>query len=264
MEKCLETQLASLHFRNQIRYLHHHYDAFCEMFAATWPGVSVHSFDSATAAWEEPLLLMLREENFVAEVSDFGHGLQMWLQIIWFLSRTDRDAVVVLDEPDVYLHPEQQSALVDLIRGRFRQCIVSTHAQALLDQCHVSEILRLERNLPRSVVGITAHEQEATLAKFRCEQDKNADDSIEHVVELSAVLYEEAALSIKTLRGKTVLAMNPDGDGQKQMVLIASQVLQVRIDHPDDLDLYVNREMVPLQQYSGQELAEFTLDLKDF
>ena len=51
---------------------------------------------------------MLREDG-CAEVADFGHGVQMWLQITWFLSRIDQNSIVVLDEPDAYLHPDQQS-----------------------------------------------------------------------------------------------------------------------------------------------------------
>ena len=154
VEQCLESHLSSRHFRNQVRYLHQHYDAFRELFQQTWSGVRVSSFDSPNSSYEDELALMLSEDGFVAEASNFGHGLQMWLQIVWFLARTASDCVVVLDEPDVYMHVEQQSNMIDMLRGRFRQCILSTHAIKIIEGCDDSEVLRLHRKLPTSLHGV--------------------------------------------------------------------------------------------------------------
>lgn len=57
-----------------------------------------------------------------------GHGLQMWLQIVWFLARAARNATVVLDEPDVYMHPDLQRRLLTLVRNRFAQLLIATHS----------------------------------------------------------------------------------------------------------------------------------------
>ena len=37
VEQCMESHLASRHFRNQLRYFHQHYEKFCEAFGRTWP-----------------------------------------------------------------------------------------------------------------------------------------------------------------------------------------------------------------------------------
>lgn len=64
----------------------------------------------------------------MAEVALMGHGLQMWLQTMWFLCRSSPTATVVLDEPDVYMHPDLQRRLVRLVRGRYPQIIIATHS----------------------------------------------------------------------------------------------------------------------------------------
>jgi hypothetical protein len=38
-----------------------------------------------------------------ADGSQMGHGLQMWLQTMWFLARVGYAACAILDEPDVYM-----------------------------------------------------------------------------------------------------------------------------------------------------------------
>lgn len=128
--------------------------------------------------------MRLCEDGFVAEAANYGHGLQMWLQIIWFLARTDSKSIVILDEPDVYVHLEQQAKLMDLLRGRFEQCILSTHAVTIIEACSDSEVMRLNRALPYSLQGISqaAHEEsvKASLVASHCQpSEDNGDDPVD-------------------------------------------------------------------------------------
>lgn len=74
-----------------------------------------------------------------------GHGLQMWLQTIWFLSRTTTYSVVVLDEPDVYLHPDLQRQLIRIVQGRFLQTIVATHSVEIMSEVESGTLLIVDR-----------------------------------------------------------------------------------------------------------------------
>ena len=91
VQSCLDSHLASRHFRNQIRYCYSAFEVFCDLFHQTWQRVRVSSFDNPKADHEDELSLLLSEDGFVAEAADFGHGMQMWLQIVWFLARTNPD-----------------------------------------------------------------------------------------------------------------------------------------------------------------------------
>ena len=74
-----------------------------------------------------------------------GHGLQMWLQIVWFLARAPRRAVVILDEPDVYMHPDLQRRLLNLVRQRFRQLLIATHSIEIISDVAPQAILSVDR-----------------------------------------------------------------------------------------------------------------------
>jgi predicted ATP-dependent endonuclease of OLD family len=74
----------------------------------------------------------------------------MWLQTIWFLLRTVPDCTVVLDEPDVYMHPDLQRKLFRLTRGRFRQCIIATHSVEIMAEADPGDILIIDKKERRS------------------------------------------------------------------------------------------------------------------
>jgi AAA domain, putative AbiEii toxin, Type IV TA system len=94
---------------------------------------------------ERLLSLLVRDSGFVAEVAWMGHGLQMWLQAMWFLARISNDSVVILDEPDVYMHADLQRRLVRLIRGRYRQTIIATHSVEIMAEVEPEQILVVDR-----------------------------------------------------------------------------------------------------------------------
>lgn len=103
------TRLSSLHFRNQMRLMPERFHHFKALAEETWPGLEVHGLEEGTNEAGQPTVsLMLRDGDFTAEVGWMGHGLQMWLQTMWFLACTPSSATVILDEPDVYMHPDLQ------------------------------------------------------------------------------------------------------------------------------------------------------------
>ena len=119
-----------------------HFAEFKALAEETWHGLSIETITEAVTKEGTLLSLPVRDGDFVAEVGWMGHGLQMWLQTIWFLARTSTDSTVVLDEPDVYMHPDLQRKLFRLTRGRFRQCIVATHSVEIMAEADPGNILR--------------------------------------------------------------------------------------------------------------------------
>lgn len=138
--------LAPQHFRNQLWLFDDAWDSFVAMAEDTWPGLQVIELEGDPLHPEQPLQLRLRDGGFVGDVSLMGHGLQMWLQVIWFLARTAGDATVVLDEPDVYMHPDLQRRLLGLLRDRFAQLVIATHSVEIISDVDPSSILSIDRN----------------------------------------------------------------------------------------------------------------------
>jgi predicted ATP-dependent endonuclease of OLD family len=73
-----------------------------------------------------------------------GHGLQMWLQTMWFLSRCDDNSTVILDEPDVYMHADLQRRLIRFIKGKYKQIIIATHSVEIMAEVEPENILPIE------------------------------------------------------------------------------------------------------------------------
>jgi hypothetical protein len=79
-----------------------------------------------------------------------GHGVQMWLQIMWFLTHATAAGTVILDEPDVYMHPDLQRRLARFLRDRFSQVVLTTHSVEIMSEVDPGEISVIDRRMPRA------------------------------------------------------------------------------------------------------------------
>src|SRR5258705_1728534 len=150
VRRSADSYLAPRHFRNQLKLFSSRYSAFKQLVEATWPGVRIVEFKRGSGLPDDPLNLLIQDRDFVAEAASMGHGLQMWLQTMWFLARVGMNAAVVLDEPDVYMHADLQRKLVRLLRNRFRQVIVATHSTEILSEVEAENVLIVDRYRPSS------------------------------------------------------------------------------------------------------------------
>ncbi|MDG6027441.1 MAG: ATP-dependent endonuclease [Candidatus Brocadia sp.] len=150
VKSAISSHLAPLHFRNQLRVLRGHFQAFKEMAEITWPALQIQELICERTYPGDPIQLNVRDEDFVAEIGAMGHGLQMWLQTMWFLARSQRASTVILDEPDVYMHPDLQRRLIRFIKNKYPQVIVTTHSVEIMSEVDVDEILVIDKRRSRS------------------------------------------------------------------------------------------------------------------
>jgi AAA domain, putative AbiEii toxin, Type IV TA system len=94
--------------------------------------------------------MMVKDGDFAAEAAWMGHGLQMWLQTIWFVSRVPENALAILDEPDVYMHPDLQRKLFRIVASRCQQSMIATHSVEIMSEAEPNNILIVNRTQPRS------------------------------------------------------------------------------------------------------------------
>ncbi len=99
---------------------------------------------------DKQVFLHIRNEDFVGEVGLMGHGLQMWLQAMWFLTRSARSTTVILDEPDVYMHPDLQRRVIRFLRNRYPQTILTTHSIEIMAEVEPDNILIVDKARDRS------------------------------------------------------------------------------------------------------------------
>lgn len=128
------TRLASRNFRNQLFYYNSAYPVFKALVEATWEGLMVNPVESVFVDGGRLLQFFVRINGFEAEIGWMGHGLQMWIQTMWFISQCPNNAIVVLDEPDVYMHADLQRRLVRLIKPMFSQLVIATHSIEIIEE----------------------------------------------------------------------------------------------------------------------------------
>lgn len=140
----LDSSLAPNHFRNQLRLLDTYFDDFKTAAEDTWPGLAVNGLEAMGLGDERHIALLIRDGAFVGEVAAMGHGLQMWLQLMWFLARSASDGTVVLDEPDVYMHPDLQRRLLRFLLERDQQIIIATHSVEMMTEVEPSDLIPID------------------------------------------------------------------------------------------------------------------------
>lgn len=156
VEQSINTGLASRHFRNQIHHLRkQHFAEFKRRAEDSWHQLQIASLDVEGDPPEQTLSLHVRDTNFVAEIGWMGHGLQMWLQTMWFLTRSSAAGTVILDEPDVYMHADLQRRLIRLLRKRPGQTIIATHSVEIMSEADPGEILIIDKARKRSKFAVS-------------------------------------------------------------------------------------------------------------
>ena len=141
-----ETYLSSRHFRNELFfYKNDYFEEFKRLAESTWHGLRIDNFDFS-ASEDEFIQLFLEDARFTAEIGLMGSGIQMWLQIIWFICRTKGNTTVVLDEPDVYMHPDLQRKILRVVKSRYPQVIIATHSVDIMSEVDSENIVEVDKN----------------------------------------------------------------------------------------------------------------------
>lgn len=151
VQRGMDSSLAPSHFRNQLLILGDvSFGRFKALAESTWQGLQIRDLQVSDDGEGRHLSLYIRDGSFVGEVATMGHGLQMWLQVMWFLARNRDAPTVVLDEPDVYMHADLQRKLVRLLKGSGQQVLVATHSVEILSEVEPSDVLIIDAERPRS------------------------------------------------------------------------------------------------------------------
>lgn len=146
------TALSHLHFRNELKIFPDKFRYFIKLAEASWNGLQIKELivNQDEDDMYNYLSLILRDGDFVGEVSSMGHGLQMWLQTMWFLARVNQNTTLILDEPDVYMHADLQRKLIRMLDQKYKQTIIATHSVEIMAEVEPENVLIIDRSKPNS------------------------------------------------------------------------------------------------------------------
>ncbi|WP_416050282.1 ATP-dependent nuclease [Cupriavidus basilensis] len=139
----LSTHRASRHFRNYWYHFDDGFQQFADQLAETWPGMRISAPELDTASGE--LTMFINEDRIDRELYWVGYGFQVWCQLLTHLSRVSNSSLVIIDEPEVYLHPDVQRQLLTLLRDVGPDVLVATHSTEIISDADPSEVLLIDK-----------------------------------------------------------------------------------------------------------------------
>jgi energy-coupling factor transporter ATP-binding protein EcfA2 len=139
----LSTHRASRHFRSYWHYNPEGFDAFADLVARTWPGMRISAPEYNYSSAE--LTMFCLEGRMTREIYWVGFGFQVWCQLLTHLSRATENSLVVVDEPEVYLHPDVQRQLLGIIRDLGADVLLATHSSEIIAEADAAEIVMIDK-----------------------------------------------------------------------------------------------------------------------
>ena len=140
-----DTYLSSLHFRNEIlMWRKEFFEEFKLNSESSWDGLHIEPIEYNPIE-SDYISLLVKDNGFTAEIGKMGNGLQMWLQIMWFLARSKDCKLIILDEPDVYMHSDMQRKVLELVKSKFDQVIIATHSLEIISRVDPDNILEINK-----------------------------------------------------------------------------------------------------------------------
>ncbi|MGY1837374.1 ATP-dependent nuclease [Blastococcus sp. SYSU DS0510] len=150
------TRLTSRHFRNLLHYAlaeaeedeEDEAGELLDFLYAGTPEITDIEVEKTYAPGQAVLDVYVTEAISAGkrELYWMGDGLQVWLQLLFHLWRHRQDDVLVLDEPDVFLHPDLQRRLVTLLEERSCQVVLATHAPEILAEASRNAVTWIDRS----------------------------------------------------------------------------------------------------------------------
>jgi ABC-type multidrug transport system ATPase subunit len=110
----------------------------------TWAGMTI-SKPELDMRYPPTLSMFCKEGRVDREVVWAGFGFQVWLQILTHLTGAAEDNVLVVDEPEIYLHPDLQRRLFQLLKASNKQVILATHSAEIINEADHDDVVVVNR-----------------------------------------------------------------------------------------------------------------------
>lgn len=136
---------ASRNFRNIWYHLPEEFENFRKAIQQTWPGMDIQK-PEIDRSWGKPRLHMFcPEERYPREIFWAGFGFQVWCQMLTFLMQAKKATLLIVDEPDIYLHADLQRQLVGLLKKLGPDIVLATHSTEIISEVEPDSLLNINK-----------------------------------------------------------------------------------------------------------------------
>ena len=137
----LLTATASRNFRNVWFHYPEGFDEFRDTVQKTWPGMDIQ----APEFNGEHLVMFCPEGRTPRELCWTGYGFQVWCQMLTQILKAKHASLLVIDEPDIYLHSDLQRQLISLLRDLGPDILIATHSTEMIAECEPTSLLAISK-----------------------------------------------------------------------------------------------------------------------
>ena len=136
---------ASRNFRNIWYHYPDEFTEFRDLVKRTWPGMDIQ-LPEIDLSYGKPVLHMFcPEERYPREIFWAGFGFQVWCQMLTFIVRSRSSSLLIIDEPDIYLHSDLQRQLLGLLREAESDILIATHSTEILTEVDPGDLLVINK-----------------------------------------------------------------------------------------------------------------------
>lgn len=143
--RALLTHKASRNFRNIWYHYPEGFNEFRELIKSTWPGMDIQPPEMITDGDENFLAMFCPEESVPREIYWAGFGFQVWCQMLTFILQAKDATILIIDEPDIYLHSDLQRQLVSILRDLNLQIVIATHSIEIISEVESKSLLTIHK-----------------------------------------------------------------------------------------------------------------------
>lgn len=144
VQRNLATHRASRNFRNYWYHYPSGFQDFSSLVSRTWFGMEIQSPERLDPMSDKIVMFCL-ENRIPRELYWSGFGFQIWCQLLTHIFRTNEASLLIVDEPEVYLHPDVQRQLLGILRDAGPDVLLATHSTEIMSEADPSEILLIDK-----------------------------------------------------------------------------------------------------------------------
>ncbi len=132
-------------FRNVWYYDNEQFEIFKELVEKTWTGISIE-LPERESMMDRTLNMFCVENRMTREIFWAGNGFQIWLQLLTHIIKAQEADFIIIDEPEIYLHPDLQRKLITILRALNVNVILATHSIEIINEVEPDEVLIVQKN----------------------------------------------------------------------------------------------------------------------